>query len=52
MNTGLTDSVVGDIVSKLEFSESAVPTARESITSLFKMFNECDCTMVEVHYGM
>jgi len=46
---GLSDAMAKDMAEKMGFAGAQADAAAVSISSLYKVFMECDCTMVEIN---
>merc|ERR1712151_530399 len=46
---GLSSSQAAEMAQKMGFEGAQAPAAAKSIESLYKVFMECDCTMVEIN---
>ncbi len=49
LKTGLTDAVAGEAAAALGFSKSAQTEASETIKKLYTLFQERDCTQIEIN---
>jgi len=48
-STGLTDAQAEDVARKIGIADKLVAQARDLFKSLYKVFDECDCSLVEVN---
>jgi len=48
-STGLTDAQAEDVARKIGIPDKLVTQARDLFKSLYKVFDECDCSLVEVN---
>lgn len=49
LSTGVTDAQAKEVASVLGYSKSAEPEAAETVKKLWKLFDERDCTLVEIN---
>jgi len=46
---GMSDKIATDMATKMGYTGSQIPDAAKLISNLYKVFVECDCTMLEIN---
>merc|ERR1719352_321788 len=47
--TGMTEAMATEMATKMGYTGSQIPDAAKLITNLYKVFVDCDCTMLEIN---